>query len=167
MPQALANSSDRILEYDQFRNWLGTFAQSELGRSRIEALDPTTDGIWISNQHQLTSEIRSYLRAGGHFDFAGLADPGSLLDKARIAGAALEIPEIRGILFAADRAAEWRDISLHPPAEMKSEWPALRELSSRLADFSDLLRYFGNKLLPDGSLDDRASPELARIRRET
>ena len=28
------------------------------------------------------------------------------------------------------------------------------------------MRYFRNKILPDGTLDDRASPELARIRRE-
>ena len=29
-----------------------------------------------------------------------------------------------------------------------------------------MLRHFRNKILPDGTLDDRASPELARIRRE-
>jgi len=29
-----------------------------------------------------------------------------------------------------------------------------------------LLRYFRNKILPDGTLDDRASPELSRIRRD-
>ena len=40
------------------------------------------------------------------------------------------------------------------------------ELSQTLADFTPLLRYFRNKILPDGTLDDRASPELARIRRE-
>jgi DNA mismatch repair protein MutS2 len=40
-------------------------------------------------------------------------------------------------------------------------------LSSGIEDFTELLRYFRNKLLPDGTLDDRASPELARIRRET
>ena len=167
MPDSLAHSSARVLEYDQFRNWLSTFAQSELGRGRIGKLEPTTDREWIANQHQLTAEIRSYLRAGGHFDFASLVDPGEILDKARIQGVALEIPEIRSILFAAGRAAEWREIVLHPPTQLKAEWPAVRELSARLADFTELLRYFGNKLLPDGSLDDRASPELARIRRET
>jgi DNA mismatch repair protein MutS2 len=167
MPEPLTHSSGRILEYDQFRNWLSTFAQSELGRSRIATLEPTTENNWIASQHQLTAEIRSFLRASGHFDFTGLTDPGDLLDKAGIRGAALEIPEIRNILFAADKAAEWREISLHPPAELKSEWPAVRELSARLVDFSELLRYFANKLLPDGTLDDRASPELARIRRET
>ncbi len=43
---------------------------------------------------------------------------------------------------------------------------AVDELSSALADFTELLRFFRNKILPDGTLDDRASPELARIRRE-
>ena len=167
MPEPLAHSSERILEFDQFRSWLGTFAQSELGRDRIAALEATTDRTWIEAQHQLTAEIRSFLRAGGHFDFAGLTDPGDLLDKAQIHGAALELPEIRSVLFIADKAAEWREISLHPPAELKSEWPAVRELSARLVDFSELLSYFANKVLPDGTLDDRASPELARIRRET
>ena len=40
------------------------------------------------------------------------------------------------------------------------------ELSEQIADFAPLLRYFRNKILPDGTLDDKASPELARIRRE-
>src|SRR5215471_2089239 len=35
-----------------------------------------------------------------------------------------------------------------------------------IADFTALLRFFRNKISPDGTLDDRASPELARIRRE-
>ena len=42
----------------------------------------------------------------------------------------------------------------------------MRELSQNVADFTELLRYFRNKILPDGTLDDRASPELARIRRD-
>ena len=42
----------------------------------------------------------------------------------------------------------------------------MHELSEGIADFTLLLRHFRNKILPDGTLDDRASPELARIRRE-
>jgi DNA mismatch repair protein MutS2 len=166
MPQGLQHSSARVLEYDQLRNWLEGFAQSSLGKSRIRALEPTTERPWIESQHRLTSEIRVFLRAGGSFDFAGLVDPGELLSKARIAGAALEIDEIRDILFVAGKAAEWREIVLHPPANLKEEWPGVAELSSLIADFSDLLQFFRNKLLPDGTLDDRASPELSRIRRE-
>ena len=167
MPEALKFSSARVLEYDQFRNWLSGFAQSSLGHDRIDSLEPTTDRRWIEYQHQLTSEVRLFLKAGGSFDFSGLTDPSDLLNKARIVGAALEIAEVREVLFVADKAAEWRAISLNPPANLKEEWPAVTELSARIADFDDLLHYFRNKLLPDGTLDDRASPELARIRRET
>jgi hypothetical protein len=35
-----------------------------------------------------------------------------------------------------------------------------------IQDFTGFLRAFRNKILPDGTLDDRASPELSRIRRE-
>ena len=35
-----------------------------------------------------------------------------------------------------------------------------------MPDFTEFLRYFRNKIQPDGTLEDRASPELARIRRE-
>src|SRR5271168_3402568 len=49
---------------------------------------------------------------------------------------------------------------------MRSDWAAVRTLSDGIADFSAFLRVFRNKILPDGTLDDRASPELSRVRRE-
>ncbi len=64
-----------------------------------------------------------------------------------------------------DRAAEWRQIVLSPPAAMK-RWTAVPEISAGIVDFTDFLRSFRNKIQPDGRLEDRASPELARIRRE-
>jgi DNA mismatch repair protein MutS2 len=129
-------------------------------------LTPSRDRQWIEGQQQLTEELRGYLGTGGRFDFHGLLDPGQLIDKARIAGAALEIIEIRGLLLLADRAAEWREIALHPAPAIQSRWHAVHELSEGIADFTLLLRHFRNKILPDGTLDDRASPDLARIRRE-
>jgi DNA mismatch repair protein MutS2 len=49
---------------------------------------------------------------------------------------------------------------------MKIEWKAVAGLSSGISGFTQFLRAFRNKILPDGTLDDRASPELARVRRE-
>ncbi len=40
------------------------------------------------------------------------------------------------------------------------------ELTEQIADFTLLLRFFHHKIQPDGTLDDRASAELTRIRRE-
>ncbi len=145
---------------------LVAYTASELGRSRVAALAPSIDAAWIRRQQQWTAEIARYLATGARFDFGGLIDPQRELERSRIEGASLEPAELSQVLMVIDRAAEWREIVSHPPAALKLEWPGVEELSSEIADFTELLRFFRNKILPDGTLDDRASPELARIRRE-
>jgi DNA mismatch repair protein MutS2 len=165
-PQPLQRSSARVLEFESLRQMLRSYCSSPLGQAQVAALSPSTDTPWIENQQQLTIEIREFRRVGGRFDFSGLLDIGKLLDKSRIAGAALETAEIRDVVLVVDRAAEWREIALNPPAAMKSDWVATAALSAAIIDFTEFLRTFRNKILPDGTLEDRASPELARIRRE-
>jgi DNA mismatch repair protein MutS2 len=166
MPAALTHSSARVLEFDSLLDLLRGYASSPLGQARIAALAPTTDRDWIESQHQLASEIREFRRVGGRFEFSGLLPTAQLVAKSRIQGAVLETTEIRDVVLIVDRAAEWREISLHPPASMKREWRAVSTLSAQIADFNDFLRFFRNKIQPDGTLEDHASPELARIRRE-
>src|SRR5271157_6513820 len=166
VPTPIPHTSERVLEFDHLRDLLVAYSASPLGQVRIAGLTPSHERDWIERQQQLTEELRGYLRAGGRFDFHGLLDPTPLLHKSRIQGAALELTEIRDVLLLADRAAEWREIALHPPVAIEAKWEAVRELSQNVADFTEMLRYFRNKILPDGTLDDRASPELARIRRE-
>src|SRR6185312_8250751 len=89
------------------------------------------------------------------------------LAKSRITGAVLEIEEIRDVILVVDRAQEWHAIINNPPAAMRSDWKAVNQLSAGIPDFSEFLRAVRNKILPDGTLDDHASPELTRIRRET
>ena len=165
-PQTLQRNSARVLEFMPLRDLLRGYTSSPLGQARISDLFPSTDRNWIENQQQLTSEIREFLRVGGRFEFSGLLEIDELLQKSRITGAVLETEEIRDVILVADRASEWRQISLNPPAAMRSEWKAIGELSARISDFADFLRNFRNKILPDGTLDDHASPELSRIRRE-
>ena len=165
-PRPIQNSSERVLEFDQLRHLLAIYTASPLGHQQVMQLTPSRDRQWIQRQQQLTEELRGLLRTGGHFDFHGLLDPTVLVNKSRISGAALEIAEIRDLLLVADRAAEWREIALHPPVAIADKWKAVSELSQNLADFTLLLRHFRNKILPDGTLDDRASPELAHIRRD-
>ena len=166
MSSALLHNSARVLEFDSLRELLRAYASSPLGQSRIAALAPSTDRTWIETQQQLAAEIREFRRVGGRFDFSLLLDISEPVQKSRIVGAALETIEIRDVILVVDRAAEWREIVLHPPANMKSDWLQVRELSNEIVDFTDFLRVFRNKIQPDGTLDDKASPELSRIRRE-
>jgi DNA mismatch repair protein MutS2 len=166
MSQPLIHNSTRVLEYDALRDVLRGYASSPLGRNKIMVLAPSTDANWIAGQQEFTSEVREFCRAGGRFDFSGLTEVRRPVEKSRIAGAVLEIAEIREIVALVDRAAEWREIALHPPANMKTGWQRTAALSAALADFTEFLRSFRNKFQPDGTLEDRASPELARIRHE-
>ena len=165
MSQPLIHNSARVLEFDALRELLRGYASSSLGQAKIAALAPSTDSAWISEQQELTEEAREFRRVGGRFEFSGLLDVASSIQRARIVGSVLETTEIRDVLLVVDRAAEWREIALHPPASMRSEWRRIRALSETVPDFTQFLRSF-QKIQPDGTLEDRASPELARIRRE-
>jgi DNA mismatch repair protein MutS2 len=166
LPHPLAHTSAQALEFESLRHLLRGYASSPLGQGTIANLAPSTDREWIENQQQLTSEIREFRRVGGGFDFSGLLEITKAMEKSRIAGAALETAEIRDVVLVVDRAAEWREIGLSPPAAMKCEWKAVAQLSSGITDFTEFLRAFRNKIRPDGTLEDRASLELGRIRRE-
>ena len=166
VPNPVTHASSRLLEFETLRDLLAGYASSSLGQRRIAELLPSLDRAWIETQQRLTTEIREYRGVGGRFEFAGLPEVQKLIEKSRIAGAALETSEIRDVVLVADRAAEWREIVRQPPAAMRSEWTAVAALSAGIQDFTAFLRSFRNKILPDGTLDDRASPELSRIRRE-
>jgi DNA mismatch repair protein MutS2 len=166
MSEPLTHNSARVLEFDALRELLRGYASSPPGEARITALAPSTDSAWITEQQALTAEVREFRRVGGHFDFSGLLDVTKLVKKSRIAGAVLETTEIRDVLLVVDRAAEWREIAFHPPANMQAEWRRIPALSQGVPDFTEFLRFFRNKIQPDGALEDRASPELARIRRD-
>ena len=162
----IQHSSARLLEFETLRELLAGYAWSPLGKGRLAELGPSCEREWIQKQQALTAEIREFRRVGGRFEFGGLPEIGKLVEKSRIAGAALETTEIRDVVLLVDRAAEWREIVKQPPAAMRSAWVRTEELSVGIIDFSQFLRAFRDKILPDGTLDDKASPELARIRRE-
>src|SRR5580704_8155253 len=165
-PQPLSHTSARVLEFDALLELLRGYVSSPLGARAVAALAPSGDRHWIRGEQQLTTEVREFRRVGGGFEFSGLFEISRLLQKARIAGSALETAEIRDVVLVVERAAEWREISLSPPAAMRIEWRSVAQLSSEIENFTDFLRGFRNKILPDGTLDDKASPALARIRRE-
>ncbi|HEY1527679.1 MAG TPA: endonuclease MutS2 [Candidatus Angelobacter sp.] len=166
VPSPLQHSSARVLEFTHFRDVLGAYVSSPLGKARVAQLGPSLDRAWINHQQQLADESRRFYSSGGRFEFTGLFDAHNLLAKARIPGATLEIEQIRDLVLLVDKSSEWREMALHPPDAVKPHWIGMLELTQQIADFTLLLRHFRNKIQPDGTLDDRASAELTRIRRD-
>jgi DNA mismatch repair protein MutS2 len=166
VPSPLQHSSSRVLEFTHFRDFLAVYVSSPLGKARVAQLGPSADRAWIVRQQQLAEEARRFYFAGGRFDFSALFDAQNLLAKAKIPGATLEIEHIRNIVLLVDKAAEWREMALHPAEALREHWLGMLELTGQIGDFTLLLRFFRNKIQPDGTLDDRASAELGRIRRD-
>jgi DNA mismatch repair protein MutS2 len=167
IPSPLRESSAAALEWPHLREHIAGRTSSPLGRAWILALEPCFDQPWIDEQHQRTAEMRIMLTRGGSFEFNGLFDPTTLLDKARIDGAALEGTEIRDLLNVVERIAAWRNLIDPAPGITRYDWPGIAALSAPLLhhDLAPLLRTLRGKIEPDGSLNDDASPELRRIRR--
>ena len=167
IPSPLRESSAAALEWVRLRDYIAARTFSPLGRAWVLALEPCADLVWIDQQQQRTAELRAMLTRGGSFEFRGLFDPTTLLDKARIEGAALESTEIRDLLTIVERVAAWRNL-IDPPANgTRYDWPSIAALSAPLLDhdLAPLLRLLRGKIESDGSLNDDASPELRRIRR--
>ena len=156
------------LEWDKFVAFLGTFTQSALGRAWIAALTPSASRAWIARQHALVTEMRVLVGAGVMPQLRSLFDPSDFLAKAGIDGVALESGELRALIALAEEIASWTDLVRTPPESAASRIPELAVLSHDLlaTNLHPLTESLREKILPDGTLADDASPDLRRIRRE-
>ena len=157
------------LEWDRFVALLGASAQSSLGRLWLASLTPSSDRAWIARQHALVAEMRVLATSGAVPITRSLFDPSDLLAKARIEGVALESEELRSLIALAEEIASWTDLIRTPPEAANGRIPELTALSHDLLATSlrPLTENLREKILPDGTLSDDASPGLRRIRRET
>ncbi len=168
IPSPVANADFAALEWEPLLALVAGFSASSVGRAAILALAPSTDEAWIASQHQLTGELRLLLEEQVSIPLGGLFDPTQHAAKAQIPGAALEAGELQAVARLANDVASWQSLLQSPPARLAGKMPALSELSAALSGSSlrPLSESIERTILPDGSLADSASPELARIRRE-
>ena len=156
------------LEWDKFVIFLGTYAQSAVGRTWVSGLVPSLDRAWVRREQHLVAEMRLLVGAGILPQLRALFDPSELLAKARIEGVALESEELRATIALAEEITAWTELMRTPPENTQDRLPELTELSQELlgASLRPLTESMRDKLMPDGTLSDDASPELRRIRRE-
>jgi DNA mismatch repair protein MutS2 len=168
IPSIVSDCSRSALEWDRFLALLSGYAQSATGRGWLLALAPSSDRKWIARQHALVAEMRLLLGQGVRPSVGSLFDPSDLLAKSRIEGAALEAEEIRRVVNLAEDVSAWSAIMAQPPQALADALPELSALSSDLltTSLTPLVESLRDRILPDGTLTDDASPELRRIRRE-
>jgi DNA mismatch repair protein MutS2 len=167
-PSPVTDSSRTLLEWDRFLELLAGYSSSRIGKAWVLALNPSTDLEWLERQHSLVAEMRLILGQGVSLALASLFDPTDLLDQSRIEGAALEPAGIRDLLALMDDISGWQSLIRTPPQALDGKLPELTALTAPLlgTDLRPLVESLREKVLPDGTLADNASPDLRRIRRD-
>ena len=152
-----------ILEFDHLRQLVRRHAQTDMGRARVAALEPFGD--FGPLRHALTEvgEAISLRARGARFSFDGVVDPSESIARLKIEGAAIEPLAMLDLVRLCNAALDARNAIL---AEREAS-PTLFEAVAALSpDLKKLATAITKKILPNGELDDRASPELARIRHD-
>ena len=165
--------SSSVLKFDELKELVASFAGSNVGRELILALEPRADRASLDAALAEAGEAIQYLR---EISGAQEASTGSLMrlrfDRLRemeapvrilkVEGASLDGVEILNLFHNLALAGEYRGLLLSAAAR----FPRLAERALQLADLRALARRYARAFLPDGSLSDEASVDLARIRRD-
>ena len=152
-----------ILEYRQLLHLVKRGAQTEVGRKRVTSLNPIERLPDLQRELTALSECVALRNRGVNWSFSEFADPGETISRLRIEGNALDSIAILETARICEQALSARASIL---AERETS-PVLWELVENLPrDLNSLVARVTNKILPSGEIDDRASPELARIRHE-
>lgn len=161
--ESMNNQAFDILEYDELKALVRREAQTPMGRAQIEALGPIDDLNELSKALATTAEGVELRRRGVGQSFDGLSDASDSLSRLRIHGTALDPLSILELARLCDAALAARAAILAERAALPLLWAIVGDLPREL---NSLVARIRNKILPNGELDDRASPELARIRHE-
>ena len=112
----------------------------------------------------MTTECVNYLVKGERFSLGGITDPELSLAKLQVEGVRSEPLQIvaleRLISAGIDLRERFKD------AAEREQFPSLAGIANQLPDLRPLLKTIHGKILPDGTLDDNASPQLRSIRRQ-
>ncbi len=151
------------LEFDQLRALVQRGAQTSMGRAAVETLKPMYDLKGLEHALALVAECVELRKRGVRWSFEGLADPSEALSRLQISGVALDA-------LALLELARWCNMAMSARASILAERdtsPTLFDTVARLPpELNSVVARITYKVLPSGELDDRASPELARIRHD-
>jgi len=152
-----------ILEFDLLRQLVRRHAQTEMGGERVDALEPFDRFDELSGALTETAEAIELRSRGVRFSFVEVTDTTESIARLKIEGAALEPLTILELLRLTNAALDARSAIITE----RENCPTLFEIVGALSpDLKKLSGAIARKILPNGELDDRASPELARIRHD-
>ncbi len=152
------------LEYSKLLELVSRNAQTPMGESRFADLRPLANKQELDRHLSAISEtITLNEEKQVTWSFSGLQDPSDAVAILKIRNATLEPTLLLEVSRVCNQALFARS-SIQPEKETAPVlWRIVELIPSTLLPAIDRI---GKKLLPSGEIDDSASPELSRLRRE-
>lgn len=151
------------LEYQHLLALIKRGAQTEAGQRRVEKLSPVDDAGQLRHELSALAECVRLRSRGVNWSFSEIADPAETIARLGVEGATLDSSAILQMARLCEQAMSARAAILAEREHVSMLWQLVEKLPR---DLNSLVARITSKILPDGELDDRASPELARIRHE-
>jgi DNA mismatch repair protein MutS2 len=152
------------LEYEKLLELVSRNAQTPMGVLRFAALRPKSGLRELEAElHAVSETILLSEEKQVSWSFSGLVDPSDAVAILKIRNAALEPGVLLELSRVCSQALFARSL-IQPEKELTPTiWSKVEGIPPTLFAVLEAIK---KKLLPGGEIDDSASPELARIRRE-
>ncbi len=151
------------LEYGKMLALVARNAQTTMGRGYLENLQPLTNRRDLERDLRAVAETFELGERQVSWRFSELSDPSEAISVLRIKNATLDPVSMLEITRLCNQALFARS-AISPEKEFAPTlWQLVEQIPHTL--FPAIER-INKKLLPSGEIDDSASPELSRLRRE-
>lgn len=152
----------RVLEFEDVKKILASFAASDLGRDAAKSLYPSVDLRWAKARVAETTELTAVLDRGERVPMAGLRDIRAMLKEF---GKKQTVLEPEQLLEVSDTLAASGRLRLFLTNLEPSQSSHLCAMGEKLGDFQPTVEEIGRCIGGDKRVRDDASDKLKEIRR--
>ena len=151
------------LEYGKMLALVARNAQTPMGRGYLENLQPLTNRRELERDLRAVAETFALIQKDVNWSFSEIFEPSEAIAVLKIQNAALDPLALLEITWLCNQALFARSAIAPEKDSAPTLWQIVENLPPTLFE---VIGKINKKLLPGGEIDDSASPELARLRRE-
>ncbi|MBN2433392.1 MAG: Smr/MutS family protein [Acidobacteria bacterium] len=150
------------LEFRQLLNLLGARCTFSGGRGVIGGLNPLTEAAPLNQVLALVTDAVRFLEEGGELGFSALEGVEAVIPMLKIENLTLDVREILALLDLVETTIRARTTL----TAADGIGAGLLDLGRQLPVLQSLQSFIRQRVEPNGEIPDRASPELAAVRRQ-
>ncbi len=152
----------KSLEYDKIKTYLSEFTISEMGKKLALSIIPFNDEEIIKKKLRIVSQFKEIIESKNEFPIYGLKDISSSIKKAHIEGAILDPSEIYAVAINIEIGKNIKNFLF----ERKDQYPEIYSIVQKISSLKILFDRIIESIDEDGTILDKASPELKKLRKE-